>query len=134
MENLDKCRKARTVLRAAFTKQYNTASAKVLKKDCDKTELRTVLQLLEVKHQELLRLNTQIFETLLCTNYDEEELSKEMETNDEYSRKYNVIIEKCKILLVNEDAVSQNEGSVTLSKSFKLPKIELKKFNGDLKE
>lgn len=138
---MERDKKARTVTRMAFTRIYNEISTQLLSEDVSPNDVNANIELLIKKASELRELDSMILNHLLDSETDVQAIELESVAADEYQRKY----EKIKLdALVNSpvQAVSQllldDATSMPASqmgrRKFKLPKIELKKFGGELKE
>lgn len=136
---MDKFKKSRAVVRTSFTKIYNGMLEAIKMKEPDLIEIQENLGLLQQKIEALAELNRQVFDLLVASEATvEEELIAEVQSGDEYISKYNKMkIEVNQILNRNtlEELRSSTEKSSTNNlKKFKLPSIEFKRFNGDIKE
>lgn len=138
---MERLKKTRRPLRAAVTKTVNEASTELEKPEPNHRTLRDKLEKLEEIAPELIALDHEVLNALLDEDGPEELVDEETSTVDEYKDK----IRNCKSRI--NDVLYRNNGPAsptpseystasggTMKRNFKLPKIELKKFNGDLKE
>lgn len=134
---MDALKKKRAVVRAAFTRIYNSLeerrNAKVNSEMQDDVEIMADLDLLREKFEDLAHLDADILDLLLQnTDTQTQDLDKEVQAADEYSGKYKRIsLYLQKSLNAVEDSVS--DINITKRK-FKLPALELKKFGGEVKD
>ena len=99
-----------------------------------------LLIVLEEKAKELDTLNQRIFDIAVDTEVTEEDLNKEIESVDEYKWKFQVVKVTVARLASPQQlapAVPRTAANRNLSDNswkYKLPEIELKRFNGGPKE
>ncbi|KMQ85435.1 hypothetical protein RF55_16027 [Lasius niger] len=140
---MDKLKKTRTAIRAAFTRIFSLLSQLLEKENVDPVELRSRFAVLKDKACELEELDQQILRLMQDSEETSEDMIKEIENVDEYRIRYqrmkvrvNYIVETTsqhpQQVNKSQNAVSMNP--YTQNKRFKLPKIELHKFSCDLKE
>lgn len=138
---MDAAKKTRTVMRTAFTRALNDLTVRLTDANSgatDLNELRVFLQVFEDKNKALEDANS-VYITCLIGSGDvkEETIEAEIKSNDEYKRKY---IRARMTAMTHLPAVANNgvnnvENLTADAKStMKLPKIELRKFQGDVKE
>ncbi|XP_071575634.1 uncharacterized protein [Temnothorax nylanderi] len=142
---MEAARKTRTVMQMAFTRALNDlvltdANAGA----ADLAELQVFLQVLEDKNKALEDANSVYITCLIETeNVKTETIDAEMTSNDEYKRKYIRARMAAMTHLpttanndVNNTAnsIADNTHLVSAQPMIKLPKIELRKFSGDVKE
>lgn len=137
---MEKLRKNRTVYRSLFTKVLNTLES--LLEENNVLKLKAQLTMLETKYAELSKLDKEIYEALLETDTSEEDLINEVTKADEYANAFNEMTIKVNniILSQNNDHIScaselgsvENNSSCTKQRKFKLPLLQLKKFDGNL--
>ena len=136
---MDKEKKGRTVARIAFTKALNVFYAELENKD--RNGVMAAFSLLESKAAELESVTEKMCD-LLLDSASEDDVVKDVEEADDYRAKYH----RAKVDVANfvqttsspspalvDSSISINNAAEN-SRKFKLPKIELKKFNGDPKE
>jgi hypothetical protein len=112
----------------------------------DRIEVKTNLQLMNENNEKLQRLDSDIMDLLLAENDDEEgDEENEMDTELAAASDYQTRMRRIQVQL--EEVLHQRPHSPTSSeystvsgrrlekkRQFKLPKIELKKFNGEVTE
>ena len=139
--NMEKIKKARSVVRSAFTRTVTSFNSEASSSNATIDSLKITFLLLESKHNELEDLNGKLFEAMLeDEKLSEDDLAKEVENADEYREKYNaakVFFSRVSDTTSRQVSTTarQNESSplrnIEDSRSFKYPKVELRKFNGD---
>ena len=147
---MDKLKKSRSIHRTSFTKAYTAFQTKLALERPDETKLQVALNILAAKSTNLDEINLEIYNKMMDDNDAEEDITQELEVADEYKTKLETA--KVKVARVlqavpRNTAAQTNRNSTTPSdnggvadaitenlKKFKLPKIELKKFNVDPKE
>lgn len=138
---MDKLKLSQKVTRIAFSKAYNSFRLEITKESPDLTSLQTYFALVREKASELADLSRKIQDAMIEAGVEEEALTKEMESADEYTAKYHQakfeltgLTEKGNELPpampLQTTAVSTQESIRTM----KLPKIELRKFGGEIKD
>ncbi|KYN03589.1 hypothetical protein ALC62_05562, partial [Cyphomyrmex costatus] len=104
---------------------------------------KTRFEALENKFSELSLIKEKTFTLMVLGDTAEEELVHEIEVADEYKAKFVRIENKVTRLLGANQSTAANQTSAGISmnavgerrqKTYKLSKIELRKFNGDVKE
>ncbi|XP_024872411.1 uncharacterized protein LOC112454980 [Temnothorax curvispinosus] len=144
---MEAAKKKRTVMRTAFTRALNDLVLRITDANTgatDLTELQVFLQVLEEKNKALEEANSVYITCLIETeNVKTETIDAEMTSNDEYKRKY---IRARMAAMTHLPTAANNAGNNTMNSvvdkthlvsaqpMIKLPKIELKKFSGDVKE
>ncbi|XP_076282901.1 uncharacterized protein LOC143210184 isoform X2 [Lasioglossum baleicum] len=97
------------------------------------TKAHTAFQLLEVKMAELNETHVAFSNALFQADLDDDEIAKELETDDVY--KTNFLTAKLKMIdLMDATERHHRAPTGTERKTLKLPRIELPKFNGSVKE
>ncbi|KAJ8916365.1 hypothetical protein NQ315_005062 [Exocentrus adspersus] len=134
---MEQNKKYRRVLRGLFTKRANELDTLLQAEQQNASEIDVCLQLLQSKYEELLVMDNKIREELLA-ECGEEDLSAEITACDEYKQRLLQLRSKCTIVVDDKadsdiDSTSSSTSSRTRRK-FKLPRIELKKFNDDIKD
>ncbi|CAG7837087.1 unnamed protein product [Allacma fusca] len=133
---MDSLRKLRGPIRAAITRSGNLLEIEMAKEKRDQARIEVLSAILEEKEKELETADHNIKEALLLDDAPEDEYTKECEEIDTYKEKliaYRVQVNAAfrnPVPSVYDDAVSTT-GS---KKRFRLPKLELQKFGGDLKD
>jgi hypothetical protein len=131
MMGLDKALRWRKATRAAFTRVVNQLDALMAAVEPDFRSMQVSYRLLEEKAAALRELDSQMLEMLL--DEADAELDTEMAVAEDYQAKFlerKLAFES--INTANEDGASGV--SKQNSRKFKLPKLEFRKFGGDLKD
>ncbi|XP_070515343.1 uncharacterized protein [Cardiocondyla obscurior] len=137
---MDKAKKIRSIHRRAFSKALNTLNALCgTGSEASRQDLIVAFELLEEKVRNL-EASTQAFLELLFDSPDatDEEIQKELDDADQYKGMF--IIAKSQITnyadLRDYRAPSVNVSTVPgdSKRSYKLPKIEISKFSGDIRD
>ncbi|XP_054287608.1 uncharacterized protein LOC129003337 [Macrosteles quadrilineatus] len=137
---MERNRKLRKTFRTAFTRIYNGINEELCKDEQDIHNIQGKLSSLEGKIEELKTLDREIFDFLLDSEADEEELNEEVRLADEYVEKFSRISLAVQSRLIRSRATSPNSNGSVMSKStavrtkLRLPTIEFTKFSGDLKD
>lgn len=144
---MDRLKKARKPMRAAITRTGNEVAAELVKETVNLIELRVRFDRLQKIQQEVAELDQQILDRMLDENSEEE-----YETERKSIEQYQDDISRIKIKMNNAlnpilpptnnsadwyDGVASSSSSSASGKkkrNFKLPKIEIKKFNGEVTE
>ncbi|XP_018378084.1 PREDICTED: uncharacterized protein LOC108770847 [Trachymyrmex cornetzi] len=140
---MEKLKKTRKALRAAFTRAFSRLNQLIEEENVDTVELQSMFEVFKGKVCELDELDQQIFQRMQdAEEITEEVLSEEIENADEYRIKYQRM--KLRVSRIVEAPLLHTRSNESLNvittpphtqdKRFKLPKIELQKFSGDLKE
>lgn len=135
-------KKSRTVIRAAFTRNLGPLNSELMKENPNTKELQARLALVREKAIELEEINSKIFEVMLENDQtSEEQLLQETESADEYRiRNQQVKAAVNDVLVQSQVTPTEDIGQTTHATSdmhvhtFKLPKIQLPKFSGELKD
>ena len=136
---MERLKKARIPIRSGMTRTVNELETEIEKLDFDKN----ILEFKMIKLQNLLgdvsELNEKIKDLMLDSDVSAEIYEEELILNEEYEDRVQFVILKTQKILNASiqpgspamsrcSCVSENTGK---RRNFKLPKIELKKFNGD---
>ncbi|GFS79036.1 uncharacterized protein TNCV_4342561 [Trichonephila clavipes] len=120
---------ARKGLRIAFSLSLKKIETELIKENIDRNQLSILKTQFMDKFQRLDTCQNQISELLLGTEDAVQEYLDDMEDAENYRDRY---IEMCtRVDLKIRETVVPTE---TEKRSFKLPKIELKKFSGEAKD
>lgn len=133
---MDRIRKARTPVRASITKVVNELDAERTKAAPDKDTLEIKLIKLNKLVEEVEELDQKMKDQHLDGNLDDKEYAAELTTVEDYYDKVLVIRHKVsKIISPSSPSPStrSSDSSDNHKKNYKLPKIELIKFDGELK-
>ncbi|XP_025154441.1 uncharacterized protein LOC112588490 [Harpegnathos saltator] len=140
---MDKLKISQKVTRIALTRTYNAFLSETKKGSPDITSLRVNFALIREKATELGELSQKIQEAMIEAGETEEALSREMESADEYMARYHhAKIELTQLSETRETAMqaAQPQPFPTVVsaqeniRALKLPKIELRKFGGEIKD
>ncbi|KAJ8915580.1 hypothetical protein NQ315_012465 [Exocentrus adspersus] len=121
-----------TAIQSTGPKRANELDTLLQAEQRNASEIDVCLQLLQSKYEELLVMDNKIREELLA-ECGEEGLSAEITACDEYKHRLLQLRSKCSTVVDDIDSTSSSTFSRTRRK-FKLPRIELKKFNDDIKD
>ncbi|UYV76701.1 hypothetical protein LAZ67_14001825 [Cordylochernes scorpioides] len=97
-------------------------------------------EVIEETHSELLVIRGKIIDFMLTSDVSEEELEQDDEEALQYTQRYKRILNKCLALVkpkITASSPTTSEVSIASSshhRAVKLPKIELKKFTGEIKD
>jgi hypothetical protein len=140
---MDRLRKARTPCRTALTKTISELEAELAKEAPDKMELTTKSRKLAGNHGKLVEHDQKIMNQLLDDDADMQDLEAETEAVEGYEEKFIKVNVKVETFLTPNRAASPTPSSASTfgtanqgraKKTYKLPKIEIKKFNGEIIE
>ena len=135
---MDALKRKRAAFRSSFTKTVETLNEEIRKEESDCGLLKDKFCKLEISISKLRDLDDKILDLLLDNNCSDEILNNETETvesyNDEFITVQRLVNEKLCIKNDVEELQSSrsSSNSENNSKCYKLPKIELKKFDGEL--
>lgn len=136
---MEKLRKERTVVRGQFTKAANTLEGLLQNIKGKDIDIRNAYEWSKQKADELFRVD-EAFKEYLFESEDEAVISTEMEQIETYKlRWFNITSEYKKLIKEIHDDIdsdvfrSISETGKATKRKFKLPKIELKKFDGNIK-
>ncbi|KAJ8976359.1 hypothetical protein NQ317_011600 [Molorchus minor] len=143
---MEQRKKHRKVLHIVFTKEANELERLYTSSERDFIQINVKWEVLQGKYQSLMVVDEEIYQDLLGTDADEEALLEEMNSSDTYHRrfaelKYTWAKSQKEIAVENNDNHSSAAGSTRVSGiessgkcKFKLPVIELKKIDGNIRE
>lgn len=139
---MEKLKKVRTVVRTAFTRNAGVLNTQLAKERPDIEDLQARLAVVREKASELEDINRKIFEVMTENNADEVQLLQETETADEYRLRYqqvkaavnNVLNPVQPALAIQDVGQAAHVARDMHVRTFKLPKIQLPKFIGELKD
>lgn len=129
--------KTRKILRIVFTKSLEGLEALVNNEHPTIEEIRVNIEMLENKFSELAAADEKVFAELIDNEEKPEVVAKEVDEADEFKTKFIRIRNKVTLILTKNDAPDPGlpgNDKKTKTKTYKYPTIELKKFNGDVKE
>ncbi|XP_043469952.1 uncharacterized protein LOC122503458 [Leptopilina heterotoma] len=144
---MDEHKAARAVIRASFTRNMTTLERHLKAENIQPGEMKSCLDLLEEKIRELESYNKFIFEHMIKAKMAESEIAAEVDSVDGYKAKFfRARAEVMRVLFPPVPTQTQTDemsgrvsvlsccGSGEGKRSFILPKIELTKFSGDVRE
>ncbi|XP_011873724.1 PREDICTED: uncharacterized protein LOC105565276 [Vollenhovia emeryi] len=126
---MEAVKKQKKVLRTAFTKALTSFTTR-MESDCPKEEKMVAFQLLETKMTELETTHTAYNQGLFESEIGDEDINKEMETDDLYKTQY--LTAKMKITKMTSPMLENVTKTVStnVARTSKFPKLELPKFSG----
>ncbi|GLV33622.1 hypothetical protein CBL_21477 [Carabus blaptoides fortunei] len=132
---MERIKKARRSVRACVTKLINVMEQELMAEQVNRLILQSSLQQLETQMQKLTVLDEKVIDALLDEDAQDDDLDIETEAAQEYINKATLIQlkvnEKINSLLHEVNPTPSISSSDMLKKTYKLPKIEMKKFSGD---
>ncbi|KAJ8962359.1 hypothetical protein NQ318_018342 [Aromia moschata] len=142
---MDIKRKQRKVIRTAFTKVANELDNLLASQDRTEEDLRRIQvtwELIISKHDLLKSIDGEIYEALLEADATEDDLLADMESCDIYEKKFIDLRFRCDShLCIDSKSVAPDRKSVSSEvtngvtrRNFKLPRIEFKKFDGNIRD
>ncbi|GLV46609.1 hypothetical protein CBL_21514, partial [Carabus blaptoides fortunei] len=135
---MERIKKARKSVRACVTKLINVMEQELMAEQVNRLILQSSLQQLETQMQKLTVLDEKVIDALLDEDAQDDDLDIETEAAQEYINKATLIQlkvnEKINSLLHEGNPTPSISSSDMLKKTYKLPKIQMKKFSGDLME
>lgn len=140
--DLDRLKKARTPVRGRITRTVNEVEAEVMKTSPGMVDLEVLLRQLDRVQAEIEDLDQKILNGMLDSNCTDQEYESESLLIEEYQNK--IARGKCRIeRVLNQPASTHSptgsyasvfsSESPCKKKTFKLPKIQIPKFDGELK-
>lgn len=142
---MDQLRKARGVNRTSITKLCNKIQVELNKEDPDHQQLKAFKERLFRLAESIQTQDKNILEEMIEADTEDIELDRESEEAENYQENIELLIIKINDLVrpvENDDRLSSIPSSNTVlgvqdnnsKRTYKLPKIEIKKFNGELLE
>jgi hypothetical protein len=139
---MERAKKARTPARATITRTVNELEAELVKDVLEHQILRIKLLKLDEVSRELMEHDHKVQNAMLDADSPDEEIEAENVSSEEYRDKARTMMVRVNDVLLppirpgspTPSASSFNTAADMQRKPYKYPKIELKKFNGDLKE
>ncbi|XP_021959569.1 uncharacterized protein LOC110855469 [Folsomia candida] len=140
---MDRPRRARGPLRRVFTTLVNEMKEELAKEDPDEEVLEVQLNRLEGYAEKMTHFDNVTMDALLDSNATEEELNEETLSCEEYNKKLVTMRYALRRFLSKKDRSASPSSANVRSleststrdkKTYRLPKLELKKFGGDLIE
>ncbi|KAF2890001.1 hypothetical protein ILUMI_16172, partial [Ignelater luminosus] len=143
---IEKLKRSRKAARVAFTRALTAFNEEIRQEEPIVEEVQVTFQILEARSFELDALNTKICEVMVELTAEKEDHERIMEDEYEVAAEYTTKYLRAKIEVTKLKRASQPEQTPQIyqqiragdnadsKRKFKLPKIELKKFGGDLKD
>ncbi|XP_018395064.1 PREDICTED: uncharacterized protein LOC108773670 [Cyphomyrmex costatus] len=138
---MEKMRKTRAAIRTAFTRNLSSLYKELEKERPDYAELQARLAIVRDKASQLEEMNQKLFEVMADSEADEQELVQETDVADEYRMKYqqaklavNNILESTQPAAHTSDGGQVTQVYRDNTRTYKLPKIQLPQFGGELKD
>ncbi|XP_071036968.1 uncharacterized protein [Parasteatoda tepidariorum] len=127
---MEELKNKRKPLRQGFTLTANNLEAELSNTEVKVDRVKILLSQLTNKFERLNDLQTQISENLLkLENNDDYE--KDFEAHEEYIDRYVYLKKTVNLRLANNEPSSQN--GAEMKRKYKLPMLELQKFNGEIR-
>jgi hypothetical protein len=135
---MDKLKKQRAPVRSLITRTVREVESELGKEDPNHLVLQEKRRKLEIYQQQVNDLDKKVQDAMIDDDVDDDDLEAECGTADEYLERIVrcvvTIEEKLKIVKDEPSSGDQDgSGAADKQRSFKLPKIEIRKFDGDLK-
>ena len=140
METKKKCRR---VSRAAFTKKSNELDKMLGEGLINITDLKVAWEIYQANHDSLKVVDAEIYDLMIEQDVSEEDLLKEMEVCEEYSKKYlHLHLRYMEVIRPGQGEgelqsivpTGTGESNVPGKRKFKLPYIQFKIFDGNIRE
>ena len=135
-DKMETAKKARKVQRMAFTKSLNSFREQCANANISIADWSVALLLLEARMTQLEGTQAEYVESLITSETAEEDIQKEIESHDTYKKDF---LTARLLLLRLEDHRSSPTANGNASanvpqieKPFKIPTIEIPKFNGNV--
>lgn len=123
----------RIPVRGTFTKRYNNLMSGIKDEKSTRKDIEIKISSFERIASDLASLDDEIYELLLAAKPDD--LAEEFEKIEEYKEKIDIARVEAKIFMEKFSAFPEKALSVVAEKTkLKLPKIELVKFSGEIKD
>ena len=140
---MDLCKKVRTGHRSAFTKTLNDLNTLLAAEDKNEEQIEITFELLQEKMADLKESSAKVLDAVIAGENAEALYNTESAATDEYKKKYLLAKKKVTDLLkpretapqsVAQQLVNNTTVSVNKKKTPKLPKIEITKFSGNVRD
>ncbi|KAF2890648.1 hypothetical protein ILUMI_15524 [Ignelater luminosus] len=143
---IEKLKRSRKAAGAAFTRALTAFNEEIRQEEPITEEVQLTFQILEARSFELDSLNSKICEVMVELTAEKEDQQRIMEDEYEVAAEYTSKYLRAKIEVTKLNRASQPEQTPQIyqqitvgdnadsKRRFKLPKIELKKFGGNLKD
>lgn len=137
---MDRAKQVRRPVRSQLTKLINECKTLVSQNPVNKPSLQVKLQVMEAVAAELEEKDQKVLDIMIDDGMDEQAQDLEYEAAIKYKEHYLEIKIKIESLLTPDNSASNprtgpvnTAGDASKPHNFKLPRIELRKFDGDLK-
>ncbi|XP_071052941.1 uncharacterized protein [Onthophagus taurus] len=135
---MDEERKRRALLRSAFTRSSREVDTVLAASNPDLDDLEAIFNLLAEKMGDLKVSDAQILKLMIANGVADKDIDDELAKCDDYQIKFFKLKVRCNKVFSNAVSTASTSAPIlanqSLSHKFKLPKIELKKFGGDIRE
>lgn len=133
---MEKLTKERTVKRRLFTRSHNQVMALLEEPEPVTEEIQVQLEILQERYDDISNLDALIFTQMMDDDCDDDEIAMEGETADDYKYKFLSCRTKATrfmnlsvFITPPQSVVNEN---IAERKKYRLPKIEFKKFSGEI--
>jgi len=140
--NIDALKRTRRPLRAQIVKRINEIEHELSQEQPDQTVLRVKLEMLQKSYEKVDILDQELLSAVARDGSDEDQ-DAEMTTVLDYEERYRLAKVKVENFMEEKASETQSQTSssdeashhgVGIKRTYKLPKIEIRKFNGEIKE
>ncbi|UYV80331.1 hypothetical protein LAZ67_18002470 [Cordylochernes scorpioides] len=133
---MERDKKLRSVTRTRFTKVVNVLDSEISKTNADLGVIRDKFSKLKDIDFKLKDLDQKMLEHMMVADAEEDTLNCEIEEAEHYSDTFITLERKVRELIDSDNksdvkSLGSSNGSL-MAKSYKLPKIEMRKFDGEL--
>ncbi|UYV70147.1 hypothetical protein LAZ67_7001968, partial [Cordylochernes scorpioides] len=133
---MERDKKLRSVTRTRFTKVVNVLDSEISKTNVDLGVIRDKFSKLKYNDFKLKDLDQKMLDHMMVADAEEDTLNCEIEEAEHYSDTFITLERKVRELIDSDNksdvkSLGSSNGSL-LPKSYKLPKIEIRKFDGEL--
>ena len=140
--NIDALKRTRRPLRAQIVKRINEIEHELSQEQPDQTVLRVKLEMLQKSYEKVDILDQELLSAVARDGSDEDQ-DAELTTVLDYEERYRLAKVKVENFMEEKASETQSQTSssdeashhgVGIKRTYKLPKIEIRKFNGEIKE
>ncbi|UYV81095.1 hypothetical protein LAZ67_19002780 [Cordylochernes scorpioides] len=133
---MERDKKLRSVTRTRFTKVVNVLDSEISKTNADLGVIRDKFSKLKDIDFKLKDLDQKMLDHMMVADAEEDTLNCEIEEAEHYSDTFITLERKVRELIDSDNksdvkSLGSSNGSL-MAKSYKLPKIEMRKFDGEL--
>uniref|UniRef100_A0A5S6QNZ5 Ty3 transposon capsid-like protein domain-containing protein n=1 Tax=Trichuris muris TaxID=70415 RepID=A0A5S6QNZ5_TRIMR len=134
---MDAVRKSRAVARSAFSRACRQLEAELAAEQPDPVEVQVSLSMLNQKVEALVTEEQRLMEAMLQSAAELAEIDEDAKGSEEYTRRWLRLQQAAERQLQTDRCRSASgtivsDGSSRSRRRFRLPKLELKRFNGDI--